>query len=162
MPVVLNTYPQSERGRFCFYSQPNCSLTQKARRNVFVAIAAVTLLIASVFSSLGYWLILPFAGLEIGVLAWAFDALAKRADDYESLRICGDEILIERREGGNLERRTLNCQWAQLVLVMASPGGRVGLALRSHGRDTEVGAFLTDEDRLGLAEELRARIRLGR
>jgi uncharacterized membrane protein len=162
MPLVLNTYPHREQGRFCFYSQPNCSLTQRERKNAFWMIAAMTLLIASVFSWLGCWLVLPFAGLEVGVLAWAFDALGKRVGDYESLRICGDEILLERKQGGSLERCTFNCQWVQVVLVEAGPGKRVGLALRSHGRETELGAFLTDEARLELAGELQARIRSGR
>ena len=162
MSQGLNPYPHGVQGCFCFYSRPNCSLTRMERKCVFVAIAAVTLLIASVFGSLGYWPVLPFAGLEIGVLAWAFDALAKRVGDYESLKICGDEITIERRQGGQYERRTLNCQWARLVLAMTRPGGRVGLALRSHGRVTELGMFLTDEARMKLAGELQAWIKPGK
>jgi uncharacterized membrane protein len=161
MPLALNTYPHDQQGRFCFDSRPNCSLTQRGRQNVFWLIAMMTLLIASVFSWLGYWLIMPFAGLEVGVLAWAFDHLGKHAGDYESLSICGDEIVIERRQGDHLERRTLNCHWARLVVVEANRGRRVELAVRSHGQATEVGTFLTDEARLELAEELQAWIKPG-
>jgi uncharacterized membrane protein len=162
MPLALNTYPQQDQGRFCFDSRPNCSLTQRERKNVFGLIVMMLLLIASIFSWLGYWLIMPFAGLEIGVLAWAFDSLGKHVGDYESLCICGDEILIERRHGTHLERRALNCLWARLILVEARPGRRVELAVRSHGQTTEVGAFLTDEARLELAEELQTWIKPGR
>jgi uncharacterized membrane protein len=162
MPLALNTYPENiEQGRFSFYSQPNCSLTQRGRKHVFMVIAIVTLLIASVFSWLGYWLILPFAGLEIGVLAWAFESMGKRAGDYESMRICGNEILVERRQGKHVERRTLNSYWARLVFVGARPGKRVELTLRSHGQTTELGVFLTDEQRLELAEELQAWLKPG-
>lgn len=156
---MLNAYPHKEQGRFCFYSRPNCSLTRRGRKNVFWGITAVALLIASVFSWLGYWLIFPFAGLEIGLLAWAFDSLGKRVGDYESLRIRGDEILLKRWQYGHLERRAFNCQWARLVVIDAGPGGRVELFLRSHGQETELGLFLTDEERLELAEKLRAWIR---
>ena len=162
MSLAPNVYPHKEHGCFCFSSQPNASLTQGGRKKAFWAIAAVTLLIASVFSWLGYWLILPFAGLEIGVLAWAFDALGRRVGDYESLRICGDEILVERRRGEHLERRTLNCQWVQLVVAAGGPGGKVRLALRSHGLETEFGSFLTDEGKLELAKELQAWLKAGR
>ena len=161
MRLALNMYPQDQQGNFCFHSRPNSSLTREQRKKVFWGIAAVTLLIASLFSWLGYWLILPFAGLEVGVLAWAFDALGRRAEDYESLRICGDEVLIERRHGEHLERRTLNCQWAKLVLVGARPGGKVKLALRSSGQETELGSYLTDEARLELAKELQSWYKTG-
>lgn len=160
MPLALNTCPLGERDRFCFYSKPNCSLTQAERKVVFAWIAAVTLLIASVFSWLGYWLISPFAGFEVGVLAWAFNAVGKQAGDYESIRICDDEILIERRQGKSLQRRTLNRQWVKLVLV-GRPGGNIRLALRSYGQETELGAYLTDEARLELAKALQTCIRTG-
>lgn len=162
MPLALNINPHKKKGDFCFYSQPNCSLTLRGRKLAFGLIATVVLLIASIFSWLGYWLILPFAGLEIGVLAWAFDALEKRSGDYETLSLCGDEIVVERRRGDMLERRTFNCHWTQLVTVGNGRSGRVGVALRSHGRETELGAFLTDEGRLELAEELQAWLKPGR
>lgn len=161
MPLALDTYPQREQGRFSFYSRPNCSLTANGRKVVFGCIAAVTMLIASVFSWLGCWLILPFAGLEIGLLAWALDSLGKHSSDYESLSIVGDEMLLERRLGERLERQTFNCPWVQLVKVEMRPGGRVDLALRSHGRETKLGLFLTDEGRLELAEKLQAWLKSG-
>lgn len=161
MPLALDTSPQTEQDRFSFFSRPNCSLTRTERDRVFWGIATVTLLVASVFSWLGYWLILPFAGIEVGVLAWAFAALGSNAGDYESIRIRGDEILIERRHGDHLESRTLNGKWVKLVLVGARPGGKVKLALRSCGRETELGAYLTDEARLELAKALQTRINAG-
>lgn len=161
MPLAPDACPHEEQGRFSFYSQPNCSLTQGGRKKAFWGIAAVTLLVASVFSCLGYWLILPFAGLEVGVLAWAFDAVGRLDGDYERVSIRGDEILIERRRGEHLERRTLNCRWTQLVLAGLRPPGRVKLALRSLGRETELGAYLSDEARLDLAKQLQTRLKPG-
>lgn len=131
------------------------------RRFVFAMIAAVTLMIACVFAYLGCWLVLPFAGMEIGVLAWAFDAVGRRSGDYESLSICGDEIRVERKQGEHLVQRTFNCHWVQLIKVERHRGQSVGLALRSHGRETELGLFLTDEGRLELAEELQTWLKPG-
>lgn len=161
MPLVLDTTPQPLQDCHLFCSRPNRSLTPAGRTRVFWSIAAVTLIIACTFGGLGYWPILPFAGLEIGVLAWAFETLARRADDFESIRICGDEILIEHMHEGRLKRRTLPCKWAKLVLEAGRPGGKVRLAMRAHGRETEVGVYLTDEARLELAKALQTRIDAG-
>lgn len=166
MPLALNICPQEERPQegqdvFFFRSQPNCSLTVRQRKKVFLGLAAITLLIASVFGWLGYWLVLPFAGLEVGVLAWAFDALGRQSGDYEAVRICADEIVVERRQAGALECRKFNCRWARLVLANARPGGKVKLALRSCGQETELGRYLTDEARLELAKALQTWVKTG-
>ena len=126
----------------------------------FGVIAAVTLLVACAFGFLGCWPVLPFAGLEIGVLAWAFEAVGNRSGDYETIRIDGDVILVERRQGLNVERHSFNCHWVRLVNEKRR-GGRVELALRSHGRDTKLGLFLTDEGRMELAEELQTWLKPG-
>lgn len=155
---VPNANPHKRQDHFRFYSRANCSLTRRERKNAFLLMAATVLLIASVFGWLGYWVVLPFAGLEIGVLAWVFDYLGKHSGDYESIRIRDDEILVVRRQGRQVERHALNCQWARLVLARAGQG-RVRLTLRSHGREIELGTFLTDEARLRLAEELPTTIK---
>jgi uncharacterized membrane protein len=62
-------------GRFVFISRPNRSLSHTRQRAVFWGLAALCFGIAAVFAALGYWPVLPFAGLEIGLLAWAFETL---------------------------------------------------------------------------------------
>lgn len=157
MSLVLDVAHIERKQRFCFTSRPNCSLNARARRRVFWAIALVTLLIASVFSALGYWLTLPFAGLEIGVLAWAFDCLGRRHGDYETLTIDDGEVIVERSHEGRLERQQFNREWVSLVQRHGQ--GRLNVALRSQGRETELGMFLTDEARAELAAALLTRIR---
>ena len=41
---------------------------------------------------LGYWPVMPFAGLEMGVLAWAFEVIRRRELDYENLVIDRDRV----------------------------------------------------------------------
>jgi uncharacterized membrane protein len=76
-------------GAFVFQSRPNHSLTRLQERLVFWSLAALCFAMAGGFAWLGYWPALPFAGLEVGLLAWAFSALRSRKDDYESLVIEG-------------------------------------------------------------------------
>lgn len=144
---------------FVFRSCPNCSLSRRHERWVFWSLAAVTFAGASGFAALGYWFALPFAGLEIGLLAWAFEALRRRAGDYETLTIDGDRLLLEWRSGpGAAQRREMNRRWARVECDCGAPGKNCHVRLCSHGRATEVGQFLSDEARLQLAATLRRRL----
>jgi len=146
-------------GAFVFRSCPNHSLTRPQERLAFWSLAALCFATAIGFALLGYWLILPFAGFEIGLLAWAFRTLRNHAGDYESLMIVGDVVVLEwhcgHRGGG---RRELNRQWARVVCNCRTPGRNCRLSLSSHGHATELGQYLNDEARLQLAATLRSRL----
>ncbi len=145
-------------GAFVFQSRPNLSLTRPQERLVFWSLAVLCFATASGFAWLGYWLILPFAGLEIGLLGWAFRVLRSREGDYESLVIEGDVVVLEWHCGNRGERREMNRQWARVVCNCRTPGRNCRLSLCSHGRATEVGQYLSDEARLKLAASLRSRL----
>lgn len=145
-------------GAFVFQSRPNYSLTRPQERLVFWSLAALCFATASGFALMGYWLILPFAGLEIGLLAWAFKVLRDREGDYEVLMIEGDVVVLEWHVGTRGERREMNRQWARVACDCRMPGRNCRLSVSSHGRATEVGQYLSDEGRLQLAATLRSRL----
>jgi uncharacterized membrane protein len=144
-------------GEFEFISRPNRSLTRAQQQQVFWGLAGVCFAIASVFAALGYWLVLPFAGLEIGLLAWAFEAIRARESDFESVTIRGDTLILEWHDGKRSGRREMNRHWAR-VICHCRRSGRCRVSLRSHGRETELGQFLSDEGRLALAQMLRRQL----
>lgn len=135
-------------------ARPNCSLSPAARHFSLCFIASVSFGIAMVFAWLGAWLILPFAGLEVGLLAWAFRHLACHANDYEKITIRDDCLLVESRDADKVSRHEFSRHWAQVVSVSDSSGARQ-VALRSHGRQVEVGKCLTPDAREALMKELR-------
>jgi uncharacterized membrane protein len=145
-------------GAFVFQSRPNHSLTRAQERLAFWSLAALCFATAVSFALLGYWLILLFAGLEIGLLAWAFKALRKREGDYETLTIKGDVVVLEWHAGTQGGRREMNRQWARVVCDCSTPGRNCRLSVSSHGRETEVGQYLSDEERLKLAATLRSKL----
>lgn len=108
------------------------------------------------FAVLGYWLILPFAGLEIGLLAWALELLRRRESDYETLTIDGDALVLKWQTGMRSGCRVMNRQWVRVVCDCSTPGRNCRLNVSSHGRETEVGHYLSDEERLYLAATLRS------
>ena len=145
-------------GAFVFQSRPNHSLTHSQQRFVFWSLAGVCLATSSGFALLGYWLILPFAGLEIGLLAWALGVLRSQEGDFETLTIEGDVVVLEWHAGTSGERREMNRQWARVVCDCRAPGRDCHLSLSSHGRETKVGQYLSDEARLQLAATLRRKL----
>lgn len=145
-------------GAFVFQSRPNHSLSRSQERLAFWSLAALCFTSAIGFALLGFWLILPFAGLEIGLLAWAFEALRSREGDFESLVIDGDVVVLEWQAGSRSGRRELNRRWARVVCDCRPPGRNCHLSVSSHGHATEVGQYLSDEARLQLAAVLRSRL----
>jgi uncharacterized membrane protein len=133
----------------------NNSLSSTGRLLVFGFLFIVSVGIACAFAALGAWLILPFAGIEMLGLYWAFRIIDRHAADYERIAIAGDRVRVELYEAGCAQTHEFNRCWAR---VAASPdGGRV--ALRSHGREVEIGRHRNDDERLELARELGYQLR---
>jgi uncharacterized membrane protein len=145
-------------GAFVFQSRPNHSLTSTQQRCVFWSLAVLTFGVALSFALLGYWLILPFAGLEVGLLVWAMKELRSREADYETLTIEGDVVVLEWHAGTRGERREMNRQWTRVECDCRAPGRNCRISVSSHGRATVVGQYLSDEARLQLAATLRRRL----
>lgn len=141
---------------FTVTAQPNCSLSPTQRRLVLSLMYFVTFGIAIGFALAGIWMVLPFAGLEMMALTLAFSYIGCHARDYERISIEGDCVTVETLSYKDTRRHEFNRYWAKVVLARYPRGCRV--ALRSHGREVEVGRFLTDEQRLALASQLKIRL----
>ena len=141
---------------YVYVARRNNSLSSSGRSLVFGFILCVSFGIAGAFSVVfGAWPIMPFAGIEMAVLYLAFRYIERHAGDYERITIRGDNVSVEIREAGDLARFELNRAWARVVCE--TEGAR--LALRSHGREIEVGRHACDEQRLDIARELARELR---
>ncbi len=139
---------------FKVFTKPNCSLNVAEQKKVFAVIAGFALLVAFGFTVAGAWLVMPFAGLELAALAAAFYYVNGNADDYESLQISGDRLVIETRSRKRIERVEFNRYWVRVVLQVL-PGGIQRLLLCSTGKEVGFGRYLSDEQRKALAKELK-------
>ena len=140
---------------FSLVARRNNSLSSTGRLLAFASIFVVSIGIAVAFATFGAWLILPFAGLEMIVLFVAFQYMERHAADYERIEIEGDTVKVEWVSGGKRRNREFNRHWAQVV----AEGDGSRLALRSHGRELEIGRYMSDEQRLDLARVLKRRLR---
>ncbi len=135
---------------------PNCSLTPQSARVFVGGLAFVTFAVATFFALQGLWPILPFAGLEIGLLWWAVRASMNDGRQRELILISDDSVVIER-QGLAIPSRTVFARHWATVKLRDPPAARhpSRLVIESHGRACEVGRFLTEEERLSLAGRLR-------
>lgn len=141
-----------------FIARPNCSLSPKGRVLVVAAAATLSLIVAIGFSLIGAWLVLPFAGLEVLAVAYAFYYINCHAEDYESITIEGDHLAVEKRNYKNTSQIVFHRYWAK-VLLRDLPGGNQSLLLRSHGKEVEFGRdFMNNDQRLALAHQLKKRV----
>lgn len=134
----------------------NCSISPRALWLLLAAMAGVSFGIGTGFAVFGAWVILPFAGLEMVALTAAFYCMSRHAGDYEKFVEEQGALKVEIRDAGNTHAYEFNPYWARLVVQKRGPRPR--LALRSHGRELEIGRHLTDEGRLELAAVLGHRL----
>jgi len=134
---------------------PNCSLTPHSALVFFGSVCLGSFGIAGILTFMGYWPILPFAGLEMAVLAWALKASLARRYHHEVITISDSEVCITAHDRSQESEVVFPRHWAQVKL--RSPVSRLHpsrLTIESHGRWCEVGSFLTEEERRGLARRL--------
>jgi len=147
----MNCVAGGETAEYDYTARRNNSLSSSGRLLVFGFILTVSLGIAVAFALVfGAWPIMTFAGIEMAVLYLAFRYVDRHAADYERITIRGDRVSVEVREGSDVTRIELNRSWAQVVWESQS----ARLALRSHGRELEVGRHLCEEQRSSVAREL--------
>jgi uncharacterized membrane protein len=134
---------------------PNCSLTPRGARLLVGSLAAVTFAVAGFFALRGYWPVLPFAGFEIGLLAWAVRASMRRGAEREVIVVSDADVAVERRAPGGSRRTVFARHWARVTLRGPQTGRHPSrLTIESHGHACEVGRFLTDDERRRLAAQL--------
>lgn len=135
---------------------PRCSLTPRSARIFIATIAAPTFGVATVLTLQGLWVVLPFAGLEIGLLIWAVHASMRSGLARETIIISEDSVTIAHR-GGREERLSVFPRHGSKVKLHAPPTALhpSRLMLESHGRACEVGRFLTEDERRTLAARLK-------
>ena len=133
-------------------------------RRGFVTFMAATLVMVTMplLASLGtpvLWGLLPFLAITIGGLWWA---LQRNHDDgltIEELRLWSDRITLTRHNPrGPRQDWEANPHWVRLI--DHEGGGPIPhyITLKGAGREVELGAFLSEEERVALHDDLRKRL----
>ncbi len=145
-------------------ARPNNSLSVDDSVKLLAALAGIALVVALGFYHIGAWLVLPFAGLEIMAFAYAFHTVYLHADDFESITIENDRVVVEKRNVKEITTTVFQRYWAQVnvrdVAMIKGSNGKCGLFISSHGNEVEFGRnFINDEQRSQLARDLRQKLK---
>ena len=143
-----------------FELRPNSSLTPRAAAWFYGSLVAVLLCVAVGCMALGFWPVLPFAGLEAAVLLAAVHWVQRRAAAREYIRVDAASVVVEKRLPGwrghdASVAYAFQRPWTRVELRRGEPAHWPSrLLFSSRGRTLEVGAFLTDGERRGLKNRL--------
>jgi uncharacterized membrane protein len=139
--------------------RPNCSLSVGGARVFFASACLVPFGMGGILAWKGFWPILPFAGLEMALLAWALKVSLERRFHRQTITVTERQVRVESLDGTGKSQVVFPRHWAQVKL--RRPAARLHpsrLTIESHGRQYELGGFLTEEERRGLALRLQRHI----
>jgi len=140
---------------------PHRSLPRKGfAAFVLVTFALITLPLYPLLGTALLWGLLPFLLLAVAGVWWGLDRSYRDARLSEELTIDRDKARLVRVEA-NGQRREWSCAsyWARVQLHQT--GGPVPdyVTLSGKGREVEIGAFLSQDERRALYGELATALR---
>ena len=136
--------------------QPHRSLSGPAFAVLMGVTGAIAIALGVAFVLVGAWPIFGFFGLDVLLLYVAFRINYRRARLVERLRLTPGDLTVERvSHRGARETWRFQPYWLR-VTMDDPPRHDSALTLSSHGRSLVIGAFLTPEERLEVADALRA------
>ena len=130
-----------------------------------VFVVAVGLLLGAVsivFALKGYWMILPFAGLEIAALAFCTYLVADSGFRCEVISLDASQVVIEKgrqrrygsQRGGPESRVSFPRAWARVELQPHHGWYPDRVLIGASGKRVELGEFLSDSEKEELASQL--------
>jgi len=105
------------------------------------------------------WGLLPFLVAAVAAMWWALERSYRDGAILEDLQLAPDRVtLVRHGPHGRRQDWQANPHWVQVI--RHDHGGPVPhyITLRGGPREVEIGAFLTPEERLALAADLRVRL----
>lgn len=130
----------------------NCSLTPKQLMVWFLSLCAVTLSIAVGFLIAGFWIVLPFAGLELLLVGVAFLIYARHAADYEMIEIDPVQLRVTVMHGSKKNTIDLVTQWTRLEYRGRF---REPLVLKCQDKEISLGRYIAEKDKTVFQRDLR-------
>lgn len=155
--------PENSGAPFAPAALPRATLTLRPHRSLpprgfvwFIAITAalMALPVLAVVGTKVLWGLLPFVALAIAGMWTALKLSWRRGEIVETLTISPDRAELVRIDQGGERRWQSNPYWVHVRLH--PKGGPVPnyLTLKGDGREVEIGAFLSEAERIALRDEL--------
>jgi uncharacterized membrane protein len=136
--------------------RPAPPLSPRVMGIILGIVASMNFAFAAYFVSQGAWPVMPFMGLDVALLAWAFRAASREAKREERIVLTPALLRIEARPPqGPARAWQLNPYWVR-VAMDDPPEHASQLTLWSHGKGILIGKFLAPAERASFAQRLKA------
>lgn len=140
---------------------PHQSLPPKGlAASVLGAYTLILIPLSAVLGSLAFWGLLPFALLSVGLIWFALNRNYHDRRIMEVLTLSHDMAhLVRRNPKGDQQEWECNRYWVTPEMHKKDGPVPYYVTLRGAGREVEIGAFLSEEERIDLYDELMREIR---
>lgn len=129
-------------------------------------LATCLLISLPLFAVLGtpvLWGILPFLAGAVVLMWWALERSYAAGRLHEALVIDAQEVLLTRTNPrGEVQEWDCNAYWAQAQIYPSGGPVPYYITLRGAGREVELGAFLSEDERKALYCEVRSALNVAR
>jgi uncharacterized membrane protein len=134
---------------------PHRSLNGKGFLIVMGMIAGLSFAGGVMFLLLGAWPIMPFLGLDVLLIYWAFRANYRAAAAYEEVTVTPSELHVRKVSAkGQVAEWSLNPVWVRLERETHEEFGLLRLFLVSRGRKLAIAGFLGPDEKASFAKAL--------
>ena len=135
--------------------RPNSSQHKKALLLCVLFLSCAVIAIAIIFALFGAWLVLPFAGLEILLLAVGAVSVCSQTGDIDLLVISRNYVHLTQRRRSSESVTSFIRQWTKIVLA---PGKTrhdpIRLLVINRAQKIEIGEFLIESSKVRLYHQL--------
>ena len=132
---------------------PNKSMTWETNKKILACMFVVSMIIGISFMSIGAWMILPFAGLEITLVGLAMYYVCWKLNFKQIITIEAESFLLQK--GVYFPKQEWRWQLSQVQLIRQSSNYRMSaptLFLKHLNEVVEVGDFLNRKEKKQLRE----------
>ncbi len=142
-----------------FVIRPNGSLNRQHLPLLYVLLVVICLGIALRFAFLGYWMILPFAVVDMLGVGLVLYLINQNSAYRERVIVGRDHVVIRHVEKNNRQAWRFPIHWTQIRLDQPIHRWYLPrLLLGSKGKWVEIGQCLNGEERESLAKAIRTEI----
>lgn len=125
---------------------------------ILVTFALICLPLVMVLGSTLLWGLIPFAMAAVWGIYFALRKNQAAQQISEELRISDDDVVLQRRTRKTQQEWRCNRYWVRVTKYKDEGPVPDYLTLRGNGREVEIGAFLSEQERLTLYDELKREI----
>ena len=137
-----------------FILRPNPSMSWRLIKKIYFFFFIFILLISLILCYLGLYLAIPFYGIEVLLLGYALYFTCLKSTFYQIIRISSHLIEIKTVQGKKIIKEKFNRDWSKFRLVTTYFNRPSYIVISSQGKNTRVGDFLCESERLELFKKI--------